>query len=428
MELSATRESLSDRGSGLTHTPQGQAKIVRCALAMRNHGGGFMLIGFDNATGDPVANDHPADVRVSFHIDRIQGRITRLASESFKANVHFVERDGALFPVIEIRRASENPRCIKVIAGRFCGATVDRENRVHVRTLDANNTPSSSEAICKDWNRRLETCFDNREADIGPFLRSRHLSGSAPSFENSRPTCRTQATHHESDEEGAAASAGSGPWADSARSYRTRANNIWNCRTRQLGDRGDNQRRKRPLASPNLQFLTPLSSNPTTLGWPVWLHRETCDQTARPDLERTKRWEGIHRKVRVGIVLLILAFCVSPQPSEFYLYRALQDDVPVRDRGPAPMTEFDFGLPVIRSAEAVGVALAYAKALGTSGSEAARPARAFGGPDCRAVSSVPGHSRSDTFRRDDTLIGTKYFQMSWFRWTPQHLAFTSLCT
>ena len=43
----------------------------------------------------------------------------------------------------------------------------------------------------------------------------------------------------------------------------------------------------------------------------------------------------------------------------------------MRDRGPAPMTEFDFGLPVIRVAEAIGVALAYARALGTSGADAA---------------------------------------------------------
>jgi hypothetical protein len=35
------------------------------------------------------------------------------------------------------------------------------------------------------------------------------------------------------------------------------------------------------------------------------------------------------------------------------------------------MTEFDFGLPVIRVAEVIGVALAYAKALGTSGADAA---------------------------------------------------------
>jgi hypothetical protein len=66
-----------------------------------------------------------------------------------------------------------------------------------------------------------------------------------------------------------------------------------------------------------------------------------------------------------------LTSTVAGISAEFYLYRAFQDDAPVRDRGPAPMTEFDFGLPVIRVAEAIGVALAYARALGTSGADAA---------------------------------------------------------
>ena len=121
------RESLSTEVKAWfdPSTPEGQAKIVRCALAMRNHGGGFMLIGFDNATGDPVANDRPADVRVSFHIDRIQGLITRFASESFEVNVHFVERDGALFPVIEIPQGIRTPAVSRSSVADSAGRPVD---------------------------------------------------------------------------------------------------------------------------------------------------------------------------------------------------------------------------------------------------------------------------------------------------------------
>lgn len=56
---------------------------------------------------------------------------------------------------------------------------------------------------------------------------------------------------------------------------------------------------------------------------------------------------------------------------EFYLYRALQDDVSVSDHHPPPLTVFDVGLPALRTAEAIAVSLAYARALGTPGSEAA---------------------------------------------------------
>ena len=51
-----------------------------------------------------------------------------------------------------------------------------RKDTVYVRSLSANNTPSTTQAKPKDWSRLMEICFDNREADIGRFIR-RHLSG-----------------------------------------------------------------------------------------------------------------------------------------------------------------------------------------------------------------------------------------------------------
>ena len=140
-------------------------------------------------------------MRVAFHIDRIQGLITRFASESFEIAVHFIERDGSLSPVIEIPEGIRTPVASKSSLTDSEGRQLIRENRVYVRTLDANNTPSSSEAIWKDWNRIVETCFDNREADIGRFLR-RHLSGLSASVLRELATNLQEAVaHHESDEE-----------------------------------------------------------------------------------------------------------------------------------------------------------------------------------------------------------------------------------
>ncbi|MCS3695188.1 hypothetical protein ABIF07_000073 [Bradyrhizobium elkanii] len=47
---------------------------------------------------------------------------------------------------------------------------------IYFRTLHANGTLSSSLARPQDWPDILDICFDNREADIGKFLR-RHLVG-----------------------------------------------------------------------------------------------------------------------------------------------------------------------------------------------------------------------------------------------------------
>ena len=46
---------------------------------------------------------------------------------------------------------------------------------VYFRTLNANGTPSSALARAQDWRDLLDICFEDREADIGRFLR-RHLA------------------------------------------------------------------------------------------------------------------------------------------------------------------------------------------------------------------------------------------------------------
>src|SRR5262249_10859252 len=47
---------------------------------------------------------------------------------------------------------------------------------VYVRSILANNTVSSAEARRDDWDRLIRICLENREADIGAFVR-RHLAG-----------------------------------------------------------------------------------------------------------------------------------------------------------------------------------------------------------------------------------------------------------
>lgn len=50
--------------------PEGQAKIVRTALALRNHGGGYLLIGFNGKTLKPE-NGPPYDIHAKYHPDKI---------------------------------------------------------------------------------------------------------------------------------------------------------------------------------------------------------------------------------------------------------------------------------------------------------------------------------------------------------------------
>jgi hypothetical protein len=47
--------------------PEGIAIIVRAALALRNHGDGYLVIGFDNKTLQPDRNNVLSDVEAVFH-------------------------------------------------------------------------------------------------------------------------------------------------------------------------------------------------------------------------------------------------------------------------------------------------------------------------------------------------------------------------
>ena len=342
-------------------TAAGQAKIARFAMAMRNYGGGFMLVGFDDRTGQPVAEHRPTDVRTYFHVDTIQGIVSRFASESFEVTVHFPERDGLEFPVIEVPAGIRTPIASK--SSLEDGAKeVVRANRVYVRTLSANDTPSTAEAGWKDWNRLIETCFDNREADIGRFVR-RHLSSlSADALRQiltslSLPAPAPEPTIQERLQ--AVLDAG-------FRRYETVAAE----RKTDIPPHGSFEvavlvRGAVPDERADLHFRDRLlSSNPNLTGWPAWVDsRNFGVPEDRPYLQ-AEVWEAFIASFGTGWTSDHLDFWrLSPRP-EFYLYRAFQDDVLGLSQQPEPMTQLDFGLPLLRTAEAFAVGLQFAKVLG----------------------------------------------------------------
>ena len=93
--------------------PECIAMIVRAALALRNHGGGYLVIGFDNETLQPDRDNVLSDARAVFHIDKIQGLISKFASEPFEVTVEFPERDGQLYPVIVVPPGVKTPVAAK---------------------------------------------------------------------------------------------------------------------------------------------------------------------------------------------------------------------------------------------------------------------------------------------------------------------------
>jgi len=154
---------------------EGRAKIVKSCIALRNYDGGRLLIGFNNDTGTPEMNSVLQHVKASYHIDKIQAMVTKHASEPFEIEVRWIERAGQSYPLIVVPAGVKSPVAVR-------SPIVDAQNNplleqdcVYVRSLQSNNTPATTKATWRDWPDLVARCFENREADVGRFVR-RHLT------------------------------------------------------------------------------------------------------------------------------------------------------------------------------------------------------------------------------------------------------------
>lgn len=340
-------------------SPEGMAKIVRAVLALRNYGGGYLIVGFDNETLQPDVKNVPAEVRSAFHIDNIQGLISRFSSEPFEITVEFPEREGQVYPVIVVPPGVKTPVAAKsdLLNG---GTKLVSTDDVYVRSLRANNTPSTTKAGWKDWPTIVEVCFDNREADIGRFLR-RHLSGLKPETFREFATAMAKGIEPETSVE------------DLLKEYlqegAKRFQKVMEERAVKLPDHGTWEVAMAilgqvPAHSASQQFLNLLdSNNPNYTGWPVWLDsRGFSDERARPYVFEGV-WEAFIASIGSEWSDQIDFMRLDPK-GRFYLRRALQDDMSHGSRSPEPLKVLDYGLPIIRSAEAIAVGIAFAKAMG----------------------------------------------------------------
>ena len=156
--------------------PNGISKLVRAVFALRNRNGGFLVLGFDDKTLEPRLENLPPNVRTAFHVDKIQALISRYASELFEVGVAFGKRDGREYPVIVVPEGVRSPVAAKVPLLDENKKELIGAGEVFFRTLAANGIPSSALARPQDWPEIVELCFNNREADVGRFLR-RQLAG-----------------------------------------------------------------------------------------------------------------------------------------------------------------------------------------------------------------------------------------------------------
>jgi hypothetical protein len=344
---------------------EGQAKIVKAALALRNRNGGELVIGFNDKTLLPEVNAPLPEVRSMFRLDPIQALVTKFASEPFEVCVGFSTRDGQDHPVILIPAGVQIPVAAKsdlVVNGK----KLIKAGAVYFRSLRSNGTVSSTEARPEDWRDIMEICFNNREADFGAFFR-RQLAGSTPEslrtllgpfLESVTPKGPTPCERAKS-------------WAEDCRKRLEQAIakrrkeepdqefgflnfGTWEVALVICG--------KEPEPVKSADFLNTVSqSNPNYTGWPVWLDSRSFPEQKHRPYVRGGAYESLIISYLTGFSNHI-DFIVMEPGGRFYLWRTLQDDTTPGKVEPGKA--FDPWLAIYRQTEALAVGLAYAKALG----------------------------------------------------------------
>jgi hypothetical protein len=353
----------------------GIEKIVKGALALRNRNGGYLVIGFDDTTLLPDSGHEPVDIRGVFHVDKIQGHVSRHSSELFEIAIAFGIRNGVEHPVMIVPPGVRVPVAAKrnLIDGQ---RTLIRLGAVYFRTLAANGTVSTAEARPEDWRDIVEICFDNRETDIGRFLRRQLGGGDIATFVDALrqvglefnippvPTLRDRALALLDDGESRFQMALQSRSLD-ADAKRLAIAGSWSVAL-VIDPPKDNARPDRTFSN------TLASANPRFTGWPIWQDSSASSDAHNRPVVRDRAVEALIISIVSGWSDHLDFSRLDPK-GEFFLRRTLQDDAVSRV---PPGKVLDPILAILRTGEAIAVGLAFAKALGW-GSEDTRLSFAF---------------------------------------------------
>jgi hypothetical protein len=344
-------------------TNAGIEKIAKATLALRNRNGGYLVIGFDDNTLLPDTGNEPANIRATFHTDDIQAIVSRYSSELFEIGVAYSQRNGIDHPVIVVPPGVRTPVAAKrdLIDGT---RTLIRNGAVYFRTLAANGTPSTAEARPEDWREIVEICFDNREADVGRFLRRQLGGGDVAAFISALqeiglaanapppPTLRDRAESLLDDGERRFQTA------LQSRSLDAEEQKLVTAGSWSIAMIIDPPKRD---ARPDRTFSSIIAaSNPKYTGWPIWLDSSTSSTPENRPKVHENAVEALIASVVLGWSHHLDFYRLDPK-GNFFLRRVLQDDtVPSKVK---PGTALDPFLAAIRIAEAIAVGIAFAKAL-----------------------------------------------------------------
>lgn len=337
------------------------ALLALACIALRNHGGGRVILGVDDATLRPSKVSKPADLAKAYHSDRVNAAVAKFALPKFEVRVEMKRFEGSILPVILVEGGIEFPVITKAALNKI------RQNAVYVRSIENGRASSMEPKSPQDWDRLIQKCFDNREADIARFF-ERHLPGIAARIQKMTGGGVGAPQSLIPEPNPALALLGEGLKRASERvsqSFGDNTNPLKNIGFQEaafciFGDFS------KPRMSSLLDEL--FVRQPHLTGWPPWVDsRRFSQDNARPYV-KDQGWEAMVYSPYSPQTIGMLDFWRITTDGQFYLLRTLEDDTTPRLQGSgiAPGVLLDFYLVISRTAEIIFTAKAFAEALGTS--------------------------------------------------------------
>lgn len=344
-------------------TPEGVAKLVKATFALRNRNGGTLVIGFNDVTLAPDPYNLAGDVKEIFHIDAVQGVISKFANQPFEIDIDYPILNDTIHPIISVSEGVRVPVVVKADLQQDAkpGKNHLSKGDLYFRTLRSNGTSSSARINPSDYEELLEICFENREADIGRFLR-RHLGGTEREavlnsvFPNG-PKLHTILQ----DRCSVLMKRGDLAFAAAAATRVVTQAALWMpsppltmqvalCIHPPVAD-----------VTPTQDFLRAFASgNPNYTGWPIWLDsRSFTDEKSRPRV-KDGAWQAFALDLESSFSHS--DFMLLDPHGDFYLRRIMQDDLRRKNSSLNPV--LDTTLMLYRVSEVLAVGLSIAKSCG----------------------------------------------------------------
>ena len=141
-----------------------KATLAKAAIALANHGGGFIVVGFEDS-GSDLESQHPSPELPAVTQDAVNAAIRRYADPEFHCEVHFLEH-----PVSRV----EHPivvvpgNTVPVMATRDCDGVIAK-HRCYVRKPGPRSEEPQSGA---EWRRLFDRCVRSSRSDLLDAIRA----------------------------------------------------------------------------------------------------------------------------------------------------------------------------------------------------------------------------------------------------------------